>query len=320
MSLKLGIIMDPIESIKPHKDTNLALLLEAQRRGWTLFYMEMTDLSLNNGQVFAATRQLTVQDDPKNWFHYQAKVLMPLNTLDLVLMRKDPPVDRTYIHTTYLLDLLQKEGTPVFNHPQSLRDVNEKLFTAHFKEYCPATVVTYHAEQVHEFIAHHKKVILKPTNGMGGTSVFMVEENGPNLNVIIETLTDHGKQPVIAQAFIEDIRHGDKRIIMVNGEPYPYALARIAAPGEVRANLAAGGHGIGLELSARDREICKKVGPILREKNLLLVGLDVIGDYLTEINVTSPTCIRELEAIYGANICALVLDCMSQQLESRKSP
>jgi len=314
MSINLGIIMDPIETIKVSKDSSLAMLLAAQARGWNLWYMELNDLWLRDGQAYAFMRRLQVYDDPKNWFTLGQPQTAPLSSLSVILMRKDPPFDLEYIVATYLLESAEATGTLVVNKPQSLRDANEKLYTAWFPQCCAPTLVTRSTPCLLEFLQVHGEIILKPLDGMGGASIFQITEGDVNTSVIIETMTQHEQRFVMAQRFIPDIVQGDKRILLVNGEPMPYALARIPALGELRGNLAAGGRGEGIPLSARDEWICQQVGPLLREKGLLFVGLDVIGDYLTEINVTSPTCIRELDKLYGLDIAGQFMDVIEEKL------
>ncbi len=311
MALKIGVVMDPIGSIAFHKDSTLALLLAAQTRGWELYYMEQADLFLRDGVAHARTRRLTVALDPKNWFEFGAEAAAPLASLDAILMRKDPPFDMQYIYTTTLLERAEAAGVLVVNKPQSLRDCNEKLFTAWFPDITPPTLVTRAAARLRDFLAEHGDIVLKPLDGMGGASVFRLRSGDPNTNVVIETLTHDETEYAMAQRYLPEIAAGDKRILLIDGEPIPYALARIPAPGETRGNLAAGGRGVGMPLSARDRAICARVGPVLREKGLLFVGLDVIGDWLTEINVTSPTCIRELDKLYGLDIGAKLMDAIA---------
>ena len=309
--------MDPIASINIKKDSTFAMLLAAQARGWEISYMEQGDLWLRDGQAFARMRTLQVQDHAQSWFEFTGEQHAPLTQLDAILMRKDPPFDMEYIYTTYLLERAELAGVLVVNKPQALRDANEKLFTAWFPQCTPPTLVTRRAEQLHAFLDEHHDIILKPLEGMGGASVFRLRRGDPNINVVIETLTMRGARFTMAQRFIAEVSKGDKRILMVDGEPIPYALARIPAPGETRANLAAGGHGVGAALTERERWICQQVGPVLRAKGLLFVGLDVIGGYLTEINVTSPTCIRELDALYGLNISALLLDAVEKRVANK---
>ena len=308
MTLRLGVVMDPIGSIILKKDSTFAMLLEAQARGWPLHYMEQEDLFLRDGRACAHMRLLQVRDDPAGWYEFSGEREDPLDALDVILMRKDPPFDTEYIYTTYLLERAEERGVRVVNRPRGLRDANEKLYTAWFPQCCPPTLVCRDAPRLRAFLAEHDAIVLKPLGGMGGASVFRLTAGDPNTNVIIETLTGRGARYAMAQRYLPEVAQGDKRILLIDGEPVPYALARLPAPGEARANLAAGGRGVGVELSERDRWICAQVGPALREKGLTFVGLDVIGDYLTEINVTSPTCVRELDAIYGLNISARLLD------------
>jgi glutathione synthase len=316
MSRKIGIVMDPISAINIKKDSSFAMLLAAQAKGWTLYYMEQHDLFLQDGIVSAEMKLLTVQEDPDNWYQFESTQTLPLSQLDAILMRKDPPFDMEFIYSTYLLEQAQQAGVLIVNNPQSLRDANEKLFTAWFPQCCPKTLVTRKAHLIRQFQQQYGDIILKPLDGMGGASIFRVKPNDPNFSVIIETLTNHGKTSIMVQKFIPDITEGDKRILMINGEPVPYALARIPAQGETRGNLAAGGRAEGRPLSEHDQWICQQVGPKLREKGLLFVGLDVIGNYLTEINVTSPTCIRELDSQFSLNIAGELMDSIEQQLKA----
>jgi len=317
MSLRLGIVMDPIGAIKVYKDSSFAMLLAAQARGWTLFYMEQADLYLKDGQACARTRALTVRDQESGWFDLGADQDQPLADLDIILMRKDPPLDMEYLYTTYLLEQAERSGVRVVNNPVALRNSNEKLFTAWFPDCCAPSLVSRDPDRLRTFLDQQQDIILKPLDAMGGASIFRVRVGDPNVSVILETLTELGRRTSMAQRFIPEISAGDKRILMIDGEPAPYALARIPAPGETRGNLAAGGHGEGVELSERDRWICSRVGPELRARGLLFVGLDVIGDYLTEINVTSPTCIRELDQLYGLDIAGQLMDCIESKLQSR---
>ncbi len=314
MSRHIGIVMDPISAITIKKDSSFAMLLAAQAKGWSLYYMEQQDLFLNQGFVSAEMKPLKVMENADNWFELGESQTLPMADLDVVLMRKDPPFDMEYIYSTYLLEQAQAAGVLVVNNPQSLRDANEKLYTAWFPQCCPATLVTRKAELLRGFQQQYRDIILKPLDGMGGASIFRVQDNDPNFSVIIETLTHYGKTSVMAQQFIPEIADGDKRILMINGEAVPYALARIPAKGETRGNLAAGGSAQGRPLTERDRWICQQVGPTLREKGLLFVGLDIIGNYLTEINVTSPTCIRELDQQFNLNIAGDLMDSIEQQL------
>ena len=302
MTVKLGVVMDPIADINVKKDTTLAMLLAAQRRGWELYYMEQSDLSLDQGLARATVRRLSVEDNPESWFEVGSPQDIALSDLDVVLMRKDPPFDMDFIYSTYILEAAQREGTLVVNDPRSLRDCNEKLFATQFPQCCPPLIVAASAARLKAFHAEHGDVIFKPLDGMGGASIFRVKAGDPNLSVIIETLTDHGRQQIMAQKFLPEIVDGDKRILMVDGVPAEFGLARIPMSGETRGNLAAGGSGVAMPLTDRERWICSQVAPVLRDKGLLFVGLDVIGDYLTEINVTSPTCVRELDRAHQLDI------------------
>ncbi len=314
MTRVLGVVMDPIASIRPAKDSTLAMLLAAQARGWALRYMELGDLSLRDGRAWGRMRALQVADRAEGWFRLGEAESGPLAALDVILMRKDPPVDVEYFAATYILEQAEAEGARVVNRPRGLRDLNEKLAAAWVPQCCPPTRVSRDAGELRAFLEEQGDIVLKPLFAMGGTSVFRVRVGDPNLSVILETLTDHGRRYAMAQRFLPEIREGDKRILLVGGEPVPYALARIPAPGETRGNLAAGGRGEGRPLSERDRWICAQVAPLLREHGILFAGLDVIGDYLTEINVTSPTGIRELDALYGLDIGSLLLDVVQERL------
>ena len=314
MSVRLGVVMDPVESIKIKKDSTFAMLLAAQKRGWEVHYMEQADIYLKDGDAFAAMRPLTVKDHAQSWFERGEATDRPLHGLDVILMRKDPPFDMEYIYTTYLLEIAEHSGTLIVNKPQALRDCNEKLFIARFPQCTAPMLVSRDSNRIRRFLAKHKDVILKPLDGMGGASVFRLREGDPNISVVIETLGQNGAQSIMAQRFIPEIAEGDKRILMVNGEPAPYCLARIPAKGETRGNLAAGGSGEGRPLTDRDRWIASQVGPALKEKGILFAGLDVIGDYLTEINVTSPTCIRELDTQFGLDIAGDLMDVIASRL------
>lgn len=316
MSLNLGIVMDPIDKIKIHKDTSFAMLLEAQSRGYALNYMELNDLYLRDGRTCARLRRLSVRRDEAAWFTIDGEHDAPLDELDVVLMRKDPPFDQEYIYATYLLECAENHGVRVINKPRSLRDANEKLFTAWFPHCCAPTLVAREANRLREFLREQGEIVLKPLDGMGGASIFRVAENDPNLSVILETMTWHNRRYVMAQRYLPEIVDGDKRILMVNGEVVPYALARIPAPGESRGNLAAGGRAEGRPLTERDRWIAEQVGPELRRRGLAFVGLDVIGEYLTEVNVTSPTCVQELDRQFGLNISAQLMDYIEDRVAS----
>ena len=312
-AITLAVIMDPIQQIKIHKDSTFAMLLEAQRRGWPITYLQPQDLSQRQGRTYATGHQLQVMDDPTGWYQLGEPQDQPLDHYSMVLMRQDPPFDMEYLYSTHLLQQPAEAGTLVVNHPRALREANEKLITGRFPELTPASLVSRSIPALQHFIAQHRDVILKPLDGMGGASVYRVREDDPNRNVILETLTDHGGKTAMAQTYIPEIHAGDKRILVIDGEPIPYALARIPAAGETRANLATGGRGEGVPLTDRDRQIVTTVAPYLRANGILFAGLDVIGDYLTEINITSPTCIRELDALYQLNIAGQLFDCLTQK-------
>ncbi|WP_336365566.1 glutathione synthase [Marinobacter sp. C2H3] len=316
MTVRLGIVMDPIDQITYKKDSSLAMLLAAQKRGWQIEYMEQSDLYLDGARAMARTRELTVYADPDKWFGFGGSQERALGDLDVILMRKDPPVDREFLMATYILEAAEQQGALVVNPAATLRDCNEKLFATQFDDLTPPLLVSRSAERFREFYARHGDIIMKPVDGMGGHSIFRVRENDFNLGVIIETLTHYGEHQAMAQKYIPEIVDGDKRILLIDGEPVPYALARIPSQGENRGNLAAGGRGEGRELTARDREICARVAPAIKAKGLMFVGLDVIGDYLTEINVTSPTCIRELDAAFGIDIAGQLMDAIERRLNA----
>ena len=314
MSIKIGIVMDPIEAISYKKDSSLAMLWAAQRKGWDIWYMEQSDLSLAQGQAMGRMAPLQVAMNPEQWFSRGDYQQQPLSSLDIILMRKDPPFDSEFLYSTQLLALAEQQGTLIVNRTQGLRDFNEKLFATHFPQCCPPVLVSRRSDDLRAFHSEHQDVIFKPLDGMGGASIFRVREDGLNLGVIIETLTAHGTQMCMVQRYLPEISAGDKRILMINGEPLPYALARIPSAGETRGNLAAGGRGEARPLSDRDRWICEQVGPTLKARGLLFVGLDVIGDYLTEINVTSPTCIRELDTQCDLDIGMQLMNTLEQTL------
>lgn len=311
----LGVVMDPIGSIKVHKDSTFAMLLAAQRRGWRLRYMEPDDLYLQDGQAFARQRALRVQDDPGHWFDLDAPEDAPLSDLDAVLMRKDPPVDAEYFYATHILEQAERAGAQVVNRPAALRDYNEKLATARFPHCCAPSLVSRDPARLRAYLQTEPDLILKPLDAMGGAGIFRVRAGDPNTAVILETLTADGSRHIMAQRYLPEIRAGDKRILLIDGKPMPYALARIPAEGETRGNLAVGGTGVGVPLSERDRWICDQVGPKLAEDGLLFVGLDVIGDYLTEINVTSPTCIRELDREFGLDIGGMLMEAIEARVD-----
>ncbi len=310
--LALGVVMDPIASIKPAKDSTLAMLLAAQRRGWSSWYLEPEDLFVRDGRCLGRARPIEVRDDAHDWYTLGEAQELPLERLDILLMRKDPPFDARYLHATQILALAEREGILVANRPAALQAANEKLFALHFPDCIPPTLVTGRVEDIRAFLDEQGEIVLKPLDVMGGQGVFRFARGDMNLRSAVELLTRGGRQWIMAQKFLPDVREGDKRILLIDGEPVPYALARIPPQGEFRANLAVGGRGVGLELSARDIWLCEQIGPVLRAMGLYFVGLDVIGDYVTEINVTSPTGIRELDAIFGLDIAGTLLDAMAR--------
>lgn len=316
MTLNIGVVMDPIAKIKFHKDTSLALLLSAQARGWNLHYMEQSDLYLLQGEARATMRNLNVRNNPDDYYTLGLHEDRPLSELDVILMRKDPPFDNEFVYSTYILEAAQRAGTLIVNDPRSLRDCNEKVFATQFPQCCPPVLVSRDAFKLREFHQQYSDVIFKPLDGMGGSRIFRCRQDDPNVGVILETLTEMGTQTIMAQRYIPEITEGDKRILVIDGEPVPYCLARIPAKGETRGNLAAGGTGVAQPLSDQDRWIVSQIAPTLREKGLLFVGLDVIGNYLTEINVTSPTCAREIDKAYGTNIGDLLMTAIAR----RKQP
>ena len=316
MTIRLGVIMDPIQEIHFKKDTSLALLNAAQERGCELWYMEQSDLSIQKGRSYGRMASLKVAMNPEQWADLGEFEDRPLAELDIIIMRKDPPFDSEFIYSTYILERAEEEGVLVANRPQSLRDCNEKVFATAFPELMSPTIVARRADLLKAFHKEHEDVIFKPLDGMGGSSIFRLKKDDPNVSVIIETLTAHGTQQIMAQKFIPEITSGDKRILMINGEPVPYSLARIPAQGETRGNLAAGGRGVTQELSEDDRRIASTVGPELKKRGLYFVGLDVIGNCLTEINVTSPTCVREISRDSGIDVAGPLIDTL---LEIRRS-
>lgn len=319
MSISLAVVMDPIADIKYYKDTTLALLLAAQERGWQLYYMEQSDLYLQQGEAWGSLRNLRVKDSPDSWFQLGIRQEMKLGHVDVILMRKDPPFDNEYIYSTYLLERAQQQGALVVNDPRSLRDCNEKIFATQFPQCCPPLLVTRDMMRLRDFHQQHGDVIFKPLDGMGGSRIFRCRYDDPNVGVILETLTNFGQQTIMAQRYIPEILEGDKRILVVDGEAVPYCLARIPAKGETRGNLAAGGSGVAQPLSSQDYWIVEQVAPVLKEKGLLFVGLDVIGQYLTEINVTSPTCAREIDKAYNTNIGERLMIAIEKRLQGRDS-
>jgi glutathione synthase len=314
VSKNLGIVMDPIESIKPWKDSSFAMLLEAQQRGWNIFYMRMDDLFMDNSISYANYHIIQLDDDNQDWFTKSDPGICRLDEMDVILMRKDPPFDLEYIYATYLLEQAEENGTLIVNKPASLRDCNEKLYTRYFPQCCVDSRISRDTQKLREFIDLHRDVIIKPLDGMGGKSIFRIQAGDPNTNVILETVTQSGTSLTMAQRYIPEIADGDKRILLINGKAIPYALARLPAKGENRGNIAAGASTRGQPLSERDQWLCDQIGPSLVEKGLIFVGIDVIGDYVTEINVTSPTCIRELDQEFNLNISAVLFNCIDLML------
>ena len=311
---KVGIVMDPIESITPYKDSSLAMLLEAARRDAEIHYFQQRDLGLLGGRAVGQSTILTVRNDNSDWFTLGARQEVDLGDLDVVLMRKDPPFDMEYVYTTYILDRARAAGALVVNHPQALRDMNEKAYTAWFPECTPLTLITRSIEDMRSFLAEQEHIVAKPLDGMGGKSIFAIRKGDKNANVIFETLTDDGRRFAMAQVFVPEISDGDKRILLIDGEAVPFSLARIPSGDDHRGNLVMGAKGVGQPLSAADRAICERVGPALRDAGVLFAGIDVIGDYLTEVNVTSPTGIRELDQQFELNIAGLMFDAIDKRL------
>lgn len=319
MSIKLGIIMDPLSSINIKKDSSFAMMLSAQKSGWEIHTIYQADLYTENEKPRAYSRITLVDDNPDHWFDFSAEQDIDLSSLDVILMRKDPPFDIEYIATTYILGLAEQHGSLIVNKPASLRDNNEKMFIAQFPQCCTPFLVSRNTNRLRKFVkqrfqAEQRDVILKPLDGMGGTSIYRVNPQDPNLSVILETISENESRTVMAQQFIPEIIHGDKRVLLIDGQAVPYALARIPASGETRGNLAAGGTGVGVELTERDHWICQQVGPVLQQQGILFAGIDIIGDYLTEINITSPTCIRELDQIYSLDIAGDLMSCIEKHL------
>ncbi len=314
MHPKIAFVMDPLTSVNPKKDSTIAMAEAAQDKGWHCYSIPLSGLFFAEGQVFGKTCELELSLNQEPWYRSSSETTKPLLDFDVVMMRKDPPFDMNYIYATYLLEMAEASGLCVLNKPRSIRDANEKLFALQFPQCTTPVSVTANADEIKRFLSVHGDIILKPLDGMGGTSIFRVRSTDPNISVIIETLTEYGKTPIMVQKFIPEISQGDKRILMINGEAVPYALARIPAEGETRGNLAAGGHGRVQPLTEKDFWIAQQVGPTLKEKGLLFVGLDVIGEYLTEINVTSPTCIREITAGSQIPIAKQLMDVIAQQL------
>ena len=319
MSIRLGIVMDPLPAINIKKDSSFAMMLAAQKLGWEIHTIYQPDLYTENEKPRAFSRITRVDNNPGHWFDYSSEQDIDLSSLDVILMRKDPPFDIEYITSTYILELAENLGSLIVNKPSSLRNNNEKMFITQFPQCCTPFMVSRNKKRLRDFIIHtfqseKQDVILKPLDGMGGTSIYRVNPQDPNLSVILETVSENESRTVMAQQFIPEITDGDKRILLIDGKAVPYALARIPASGETRGNLAAGGTGVGLELSERDRWICRQVGPTLKQQGILFAGIDIIGDYLTEINITSPTCIRELDQIYSLDIAGDLMRCIEQHL------
>lgn len=307
--MKVLFIIDPIETLNLHKDTSFAFMLEAQRRNYEIYFCEQKHIYFEQQDVLADVFKINIKDHPENSIHrIKEQTACMLSSFDVILMRKDPPFNLQYIYTTYLLEIVEKKGVLVVNKPQSLRDCNEKIFTLTFPQCTPPLLVSSQKAKLKDFVQAHSQSVLKPLDAMGGREIFLSNANDPNLPVIIETLTKNETMPIMAQKFIPEITEGDKRILLIDGQPIDYALARIPRKGEIRGNLAAGGSGVGVQLTDRDRWICAQIGPTLREKGLHFVGIDVIGNYLTEINVTSPTCVREIDKAFKLNISATFWD------------
>ena len=314
MDKSFGVVMDPIQSINFHKDTTLSILLAAQRQGYKLFYMEQQHLFIENGHPYAEVRPLRVFENPDHWFELDQASAVPLDELNVILMRKDPPFDSEFIYSTYILEAAEKLGAIVVNKPQSLRDCNEKVFATQFPQCTPPLLVSRSQKRLREFLQQHKDVVFKPLDGMGGASIFRVAEQDQNINVILETLTKFGRETIMAQKYLPEIIHGDKRVLVVDGEIVPFCLARIPSANDFRGNLAAGGKGLVQPLSDRDRWIAEQVAPTLVDLGLLFVGLDIIGDYLTEINVTSPTCVREIDSAENTAISDKLVAAIDKRL------
>ncbi len=313
-ALKIGIVMDPIGSITPKKDSSFAMLLEATRRDAEIYYFEQQDLRMLSGDASGRSRRLSVQDDSSDWFQFGAEEDLALGSLDAILMRKDPPFDMEYVYTTYILDRAKQAGALIVNAPQALRDMNEKAYTGWFPDCTPITLITRSMSEMKSFLGEHERIVVKPLDGMGGRSIFVLQKNDNNANVVFETLTDYGQRFAMAQVYIPEIKLGDKRILIIDGEPVPYALARIPTDDDNRGNIVAGATTKGQQLSVADRRICDQVGPVLREQGVLFAGIDVIGDVMTEVNVTSPTGIRELDREFDLNIAGLMFDSIEAKL------
>lgn len=316
--MKVGIVMDPIQNILPGHDSSLALLWEAEARGWPLFYFEAPDLYLHDGQAYANSRPLKVFRDLKKWFAFEEPRNLALADLDLILIRNDPPFDQNYLYLTLMLEVAEQAGVLVVNKPRGLREINEKLAITHFPDCCPPTLVTQQIAQLKAFWKEQGDIVCKPLNVMGGQAVFRVQPEDTNANVIFETLTGRGARAVMAQRYIPEIKDGDKRIMLVNGEPLPQVLARVPQKGEWRGNVIAGAKPVVQPLTERDAWICRRLQPFLREQGIYFAGIDIIGDYLTEINVTSPSCIRELDHLAGINVSGLLFDFLKKEVHTRR--
>jgi len=314
--IKLGIVMDPIETIDPKKDSSLAMLLEAKKRNYEIYYMQQQNLKLIEDQALANTSIIDVFDNNKEWFKTSKVIELNLKELDVILMRKDPPFDMEFIYTTYILDRAEQQGALVVNKPSALRDMNEKVYTSWFPECAPPTLITRSMKEMKSFLKKYKKLVIKPLDGMGGKSIFVLNEYDKNTNVILETLTDHGARYAMSQLYIPEITKGDKRILLIDGKPIPYALARIPPEDDNRGNLVMGAKGEGRVLTEKDKMICESIGETLRNKGVLFCGIDVIGDYLTEINSTSPTGIKELDRIFDINIASVLFDAIEKKLNT----
>ena len=314
--MKLGIVMDPIESINFKKDSTLAMMLEAQSREHELFYMTPDSLYINESGAFALAKKINVKNEPTGWFDFKEEMQIKLSELDVILMRQDPPFNSNFIYNTYVLESAEREGVLVINKPASLRDCNEKVFATEFPECCTPFLVTSDPSLLRSFVDDHKDAVIKPLDGMGGSSIFRIRSSDPNLNVILETVTESYTTKVMIQTYIPEIVDGDKRILLINGTPMNAAVARVPAEGELRGNLAAGASAVARSLTEKDLWICEQVGPKLKELGLVLVGLDIIGDYLTEINVTSPTCFREYESLCDINVAFNFLEALEGLYEN----
>ena len=316
--VRLAVVMDPISEVKPAKDSTLAMLRAAKARGWELHYAEQRHIWLRDGRAMGRLAPLVVRDGLTDWYTLGEQAVRPLAEMDVILMRKDPPFDTEYIYTTYILERAESEGALVVNRPQGLRDMNEKVYTAWFPECCAPTLITRDMSDMHAFLREHDRVVCKPLYGMGGRSIFVIDRNDKNASVVFETLTDYGNQYAIVQRYLPEIvTSGDSRVILIDGEPVPFALARIPTAADNRGNLAAGATGVGRPLTDRDRWLAERIGPTLRERGMVFVGLDVIGDYVTEINVTSPTGIRELDKQFNCDIGGQLMDAIARRLAGR---